>query len=83
MWLILAATFSLKIGKLFALFQVLPGHERWTIMIDFILAGILYLLLMFIAFSLLSFVTIGLTYTVVVGLKRFLYLFRQPGLALK
>ena len=52
-------------------------------MIDFVLAGLLYVLLMFFAFSLLSFVTIGLTYTVVAGLKWFLHIFRQPDLALK
>ena len=52
-------------------------------MIDFVLAGLLYVLLMFFAFSLLSFVTIGLTYTVVAGLKWFLNIFRQPDLALK
>jgi len=52
-------------------------------MIDFILAGILYLLLMFITFSLLSVITIALTYSVVTGLKRFFNRFRQPNLALK
>ena len=51
-------------------------------MIDFILAGLLYILLMFIAFTFLSFVTIGLVYTMLAGLKRFFGLFQQPGLAL-
>lgn len=52
-------------------------------MIDFILAGLIYMLFMFLAFSLLSFVTIGLTFTAVAGLKKFFNIFRQPDLALK
>ena len=52
-------------------------------MIDFIVAGIVYLVVMFVVFFCLSFVTIGITYAVAGFARRFLSWFREPGLALK
>ena len=52
-------------------------------MIDFILAGILYLTLMFVVFFCLSFVTIGITLTTAAFFKRCLQWFRPMHYALK
>jgi hypothetical protein len=52
-------------------------------MIDFILAGILYLGIMFIVSFCLSFVTIGITYSVTACFGRYVIRFRQPDLAFK
>ena len=52
-------------------------------MIDFILAGILYIALMFSIFFCLSFVTIGITYAAAAFLRHFVQLFRQPDLVMK
>ncbi|MDA8139257.1 MAG: hypothetical protein M0036_11455 [Desulfobacteraceae bacterium] len=52
-------------------------------MIDFIIAAILYLSLMFVIFFCLSFVTIGITYAFASFVRRFIVWGRSPGLALK
>ena len=52
-------------------------------MIDFIIAAVLYLALMFILFFCLSFITIGITYAAAAFLKRCMHRFRSPSLALK
>ena len=52
-------------------------------MIDFIIAAVLYLALMFILFFCLSFVTIGITYAAAAFVKRCMNRFRSPGLVLK
>ncbi len=52
-------------------------------MIDFIIAGALYLMLMFALFFSLSFVTIGVFYAAAVCIKRCMHWFRPPGLVLK
>lgn len=52
-------------------------------MIDFILAGILYLGVMFIVSFSLSFVTIGVTYSVTSFIRRCINRYRQPDLVFK
>ena len=52
-------------------------------MVDFIIAGILYLSIMFVVFFCLSFVTIGLTYSAAAFVKRCQQWRRQPDFALK
>ena len=52
-------------------------------MIDFLLAGILYLGVMFVVFFSLSFVTIGITYAVAAFARRCIARLHQPDLALK
>ncbi len=52
-------------------------------MIDFIIAGIIYLLVMFVVFFCFSFVTIGITYAVTTFARKCLSWLRQPDLALK
>jgi len=52
-------------------------------MIDFIIAAVLYLALMFVVFFSLSFVTIGIAFALAGFLKRCLNWFRSPSLALK
>lgn len=52
-------------------------------MIDFIIAGLIYILIMFVTFFTLSFVTIGLAYTLAMGMKRFVHFINPPDLALK
>jgi hypothetical protein len=52
-------------------------------MIDFILAGALYLGVMFIISFCLSFVTIGITYSVATCIRRCVNRFRQPDLVFK
>lgn len=52
-------------------------------MIDFILAGLVYLLVMFLTFSFLSFVTIGSVYSIAAGLKRFVRMCRHSELILE
>lgn len=52
-------------------------------MIDFILAGALYLGVMFLVSFCLSFVTIGITYSVTAGIRRFMNRMRQPDLVYK
>ncbi|GEM_PF-1302949 len=50
-------------------------------MIDFVLAGILYLAVMFLVFFLVSFFVIGGAYSLVLVLQRFLARFRRPRYA--
>ena len=57
--------------------------EEGVLMIDFVIAGLVYLLVMFVVFFCVSFVTIGLTYAVAMFVRRCLNLIRQPDLALK
>lgn len=52
-------------------------------MIDFIIAGMVYLLVMFVVFFCLAFVTIGINYAVAMFARRCLNWLRQPDLALK
>ncbi len=52
-------------------------------MMDFIIAAVLYLALMFILFFCLSFVTIGITYAVAAFVRRCMNRFRPPSLVLK
>ncbi|WP_161807231.1 hypothetical protein [Desulfatitalea tepidiphila] len=52
-------------------------------MIDFIIAAVLYLALMFVLFFCLSFVTIGITYAATSFVRRCLGRFRSPDLVLK
>lgn len=52
-------------------------------MIDFIIAGAIYLAMMFIVFFCLSFVTIGITYAMTAGFKRCLHWNRAQQLGLK
>lgn len=52
-------------------------------MIDFIIAAVMYLALMFVVFFSLSFVTIGITYAVTGFVRRCMHWFRSPGLVLK
>ena len=52
-------------------------------MIDFIIAGAIYLTMMFIVLFSLSFVTIGITYAMATGFKRLLHWNRTTQLALK
>ena len=52
-------------------------------MFDFVVAGVIYLLVMFIVFFCFSFVTIGITYMVAVVFRRCLSWMRQPNLAIK
>ena len=52
-------------------------------MMDFILAGLIYLGLMFVVFFCFSFVTIGLTYAVTAIVRRCISRFRQPHLAMR
>jgi hypothetical protein len=52
-------------------------------MIDFILAGIIYLALMVVVLFCFSFVTIGITYATAVFIRRCVQWLRQPHLAIK
>jgi len=52
-------------------------------MIDFIIAAVLYLALMFVLFFCLSFVTIGITYAATSFVRHCLSRFRSPDLVLK
>lgn len=52
-------------------------------MLDFIIAGALYILLMFIIFFVISFLTIGIAYAVGSFIRRCMQWFRSPDLALK
>jgi hypothetical protein len=52
-------------------------------MIDFILAGMVYLGVMFAVFFCLSFVTVGITYTLANAARRCANWMRQPGPATK
>jgi hypothetical protein len=52
-------------------------------MIDFVLAGLMYLGLMFTVLFCFSFVTIGITYAAATCVRRCLQLVRQPNFALK
>ena len=52
-------------------------------MIDFVIAGMVYLFVMFVVFFCVSFVTIGVTYGVAVFVRRCLNPAKQPDLALK
>jgi hypothetical protein len=49
-------------------------------MLDFIIAGALYIILMFILFFCISFVTIGIAYAVALFMRRYLSGFRSPDL---
>jgi hypothetical protein len=51
-------------------------------MIDFIVAAILYLGVMFTVFFCVSFVTIGIAYAAAAFFRRCLHGFRSPGLSL-
>lgn len=52
-------------------------------MIDFVLAGLMYLALMFAVLFCFSFVTIGITYAAASFIRRCLQWVRQPYLAMK
>jgi hypothetical protein len=52
-------------------------------MIDFIIAAILYLMLMFVVFFCISFFTIGITYAFASFVRRCLLWGRSPDLLLK
>lgn len=52
-------------------------------MIDFILAGMLYLGVMFVVFFCLSFITIGITYSFAAFARHCVSRLRQPHLAMK
>ena len=52
-------------------------------MIDFVLAGIMYLALMFAVLFCFSFVTIGITYAAASFIRRCLHWVRQPNYVLK
>jgi hypothetical protein len=52
-------------------------------MIDFILAGMMYLAIMFAVLFCFSFVTIGITYAAASFMRRCLHWVRQPHLATK
>jgi F0F1-type ATP synthase assembly protein I len=52
-------------------------------MIDFVLAGLIYLVLMFAVLFCFSFITIGITYAAVSLVRRCVCLVRQPHLAIK
>ena len=52
-------------------------------MIDFIIAGILYLGVMFVVFFCLSFITIGITYATAAFARRCFGRLQHPDLALK
>lgn len=71
-----------RVGKLFAVKKA-TLKRKVHIMIDFIVAAAIYLGLMFLVFFCLSFVTIGVTYAVAAFVRRCVYTFRSPGLALK
>ena len=51
-------------------------------MIDFIVAAILYLGVMFVVFFLVSFVTIGISYAAAAFIRRCFQGHRAPGLSL-
>ncbi len=52
-------------------------------MLDFVLAGILYLAVMFLAFFLVSLFVIGGAYCLVLVLQRFLVRIRRPRYAIR
>ncbi|MBR9981487.1 MAG: hypothetical protein KFF50_10720 [Desulfatitalea sp.] len=52
-------------------------------MLDFIIAGVLYIALMFVLFFCLSFITIGIVYSFAVCVRRCMHWFRSPDLVLK
>lgn len=52
-------------------------------MLDFIIAGAIYIILMFVLFFCLSFFTIGIAYAVAAFIRRCMQWFRSPDLALK
>jgi hypothetical protein len=52
-------------------------------MIDFVLAGMMYLALMFAVLFCFSFVTIGITYVAASFIRRCLHWVRQPNYAIK
>jgi hypothetical protein len=52
-------------------------------MIDFVIAGLLYLALMFAVLFCFSFITIGITYAAAAFVRRCVQWIHQPGLALK
>ena len=52
-------------------------------MIDFILAGILYLTVMFVVLFCFSFITIGISYSIAAFFKRCVQWFREPHYAFK
>jgi phosphatidylglycerophosphate synthase len=73
---------SLLAGSL--LLSIPATHLRKVnVMIEFILAGMLYLGIMFAVVFLLSFLTIGITFTAASFLKRLVYRGHQPRLAYK
>lgn len=51
-------------------------------MIDFIIAAILYIGVMFVVFFSVSFVTIGISYAVAAFIRRCVHGLRAPGLSL-
>ena len=58
------------------------GKERFN-MLEFILAGILYLVLMFLVLFCFTFFIIGITYAITAFFKRFALRVRPAHLALK
>ncbi|MCJ8499118.1 hypothetical protein [Desulfatitalea alkaliphila] len=52
-------------------------------MFDFIVAGALYIVLMFVLFFCISFVTIGIVYSFALCVRRCMGWFRSPDLVLK
>jgi hypothetical protein len=52
-------------------------------MIDFVLAGLMYLALMFVVLFCFSFITIGITYAAASFLRRYVHRVRPPHLAMK
>lgn len=64
----------------FAYCQILIG--KVLTMIDFIIAAILYIGIMFVVFFSVSFVTIGISYAVAAFLRRCFQGLRTPGLSL-
>lgn len=69
-------------GKL--LYELLDLNLREGLaMFDFIVAGALYIVLMFVLFFCISFITIGIVYTFALCVRRCMGWFRSPDLALK
>jgi hypothetical protein len=66
-------------GKLFAVTRV-NTPQRGYPMLDFIIAGALLIILMFILFFCISFVTVGIAYAVGIFIRRCLSGFRSPDL---
>jgi hypothetical protein len=72
------------VGRLIAPIQIEPNLSRWEIkMIDFILAGIAYVGLMFVVLFCICFATIGICYGVALFFRRCERWLSQPHLVMK